>query len=314
MALPEILADRLALPAIAAPMTAVSGPDLVIAACRGGVIGSFPTHNAADAAELDTWLRRITAALDTPDGARSHAPIAPNLVVHRTNSRLRDDLNCLLRHGVELVITSVGSPQPVIAPLHEIGCRVFADVSSMAHVRRALDAGVDGLILLTAGAGGQTGWANPLAFVRAVRQEYDGPVVLAGGVGDGAAMLAAQVLGADLVYLGTRFIATAESCADDAYRAALLEATLDDVKLSDRVGGIPASLLASWLTLDEAAAVPEESAGFQQDRLLRGRNAWSAGHSVAAVDAVTSVAELIQTLREQYERERSRLRELVTTA
>jgi nitronate monooxygenase len=302
MALPEAFAHRLTIPAIAAPMTAVSGPDLVIAACRNGVIGSFPTHNAATIDELDVWMRRISAALHGAENGGPGAPVAPNLVVHRTNSRLQADLDCLVRHGVELVITSVGSPKPVIAPLHGIGCRVFADVSSMAHVRRAVDAGVDGLVLLTAGAGGQTGWANPFAFVRAVRPHFDGPIVLAGGISDGASMLAAQALGADLVYLGTRFIATSESLAADDYRAALVEATLDDVKLSTRVGGIPASLLAGWLAMDEEAAAQTDAEGFQQDRLLRNRTAWSAGHSVAGVDAIVPVAELISTITSQYER------------
>ncbi|MET8427875.1 nitronate monooxygenase [Nocardia sp. NPDC004860] len=314
MALPDSLAHRLTIPAIAAPMTSVSGPELVIAACRNGVIGSFPTHNAATTTELDAWLHEMQAALDVGDRTRPIAPIAPNLVVHKTNDRLRADLDCLVRHGVELVITSVGSPEPVIEPLHEIGCRVFADVSSMAHVWRALDMGADGLILLTAGAGGQTGWANPLAFVRAVRPHFDGPIVLAGGICDGTSMLAAQVLGADLVYLGTRFIATGESRADDAYRTALIESTLDDVKLSTRVGGIPASLLASWLALDDAHPASEAASGFQQDRLLRNRTAWSAGHSVTGVDAVTSVDELIELIGGQYRLAQEQLRLQLTNS
>ncbi|WP_084532099.1 NAD(P)H-dependent flavin oxidoreductase [Nocardia miyunensis] len=306
MALPEALANRLTVPAIAAPMTSVSGPELVIAACRSGVVGSFPTHNAATTEKLDTWLRQIFAALIDHDGPT--APVAPNLVVHRTNTRLQADLDCLVRHGVELVITSVGSPKPVIAPLHAIGCRVFADVSSMAHAQRAIEAGADGLVLLTAGAGGQTGWANPFAFARAVRARYDGPIVLAGGITDGTSILAAQVLGVDLVYLGTRFIATSESLATDEYRTALIESTLDDVILSTRVGGIPANLLASWLARDDqSAANQESSSGFEQDRLLRNRAAWSAGHSVAGVGAVTTVAELVQAITEQYERARDKL-------
>lgn len=312
MALPDTLAHRLTIPAIAAPMTSVSGPELVIAACRNGVIGSFPTHNASTTSELDAWLHQMQTSLDLEDRTGRIAPIAPNLVVHKTNDRLRADLDCLIRHGVEMVITSVGSPEPVIEPLHEIGCQVFADVSSMAHVRRALDVGADGLILLTAGAGGQTGWANPLAFVRAVRPHFDGPIVLAGGICDGTSMLAAQVLGADLVYLGTRFIATTESRADDAYRTALIESTLDDVKLSTRVGGIPASLLASWLALDDANTTSEAASGFRQDRLLRNRTAWSAGHSVAGVDAITPVDELIEVIGGQYRRAQEQLRRQLT--
>lgn len=286
--------QRLALPAIAAPMTTVSTPELVIAACRNGVIGSFPTHNAPDPATLDTWLDRMRDALDP-----AHAPVAANLVVHRSNHRLEDDLRCLVQHRIELVITSVGSPAQVIAPLHDAGAHVYADVASVAHAWRAIDVGVDGLVLLTAGAGGQTGWANPFAFVRAVRDRYDGPIVLAGGISDGHAILAARALGADLAYLGTRFIATHESGAGDDYRAAVVAAGLDEVRLSDRVGGIPASLLTSWLDAhDEDGA--DDATGFRQDRLLSNRTAWSAGHSVSGVSAITSTEAAIGALIADY--------------
>ena len=313
MALAEALTKRMVIPAIAAPMTSVSGPDLVIAACLSGVIGSFPTHNAPTVEVLDTWMRRISASCADADSSKPIAPAAPNLVVHRSNRRLQPDLECIIAHRVELVITSVGSPKPVVDPLHDIGCQVFADVSSMGHAMRALDAGVDGLVLLTAGAGGQTGWANPFAFVRAARKQFDGPIILAGGVSDGASMLAAQILGADLVYLGTKFIATFESLAEDDYRTALVESTLDDVRLSTRVGGIPASLLASWLehNEEEPPTTSPTAGGFEQDRLLRNRSAWSAGHSVSGVDAITSVAELVETIAREYESAREELRALV---
>jgi nitronate monooxygenase len=287
--------QRLTVPAIAAPMTGVSGPDLVIAACRSGVIGAFPTHNAPSVAMLDDWLRRMSDEISVAD-----APVAPNLVVHRSNSRRDADLDCLLRHGVELVITSVGSPAPVIGPLHAAGAKVYADVASLGHAWRALDAGADGLVLLTAGAGGQTGWANPFAFVRAVRQRFDGPVVLAGGISDGQAIFAAEALGVDLAYLGTRFIATHESSADPDYRQALISATLDDVRLSSAVGGIPASLLTCWLDQAETTAGSDADTGFAQDRLLANRDAWSAGHSVSGVHEVVGVGELVATLADEY--------------
>jgi nitronate monooxygenase len=199
---------------------------------------------------------------------------------------------------VELVITSGGSPAPVVGPLHDAGAWVFADVASLGQVSTAMAAGVDGLVLLSAGAGGQTGWANPFAFVRAVRDRFDGTVVLAGGISDGHAILAAQVLGADLVYLGTKFIATHQSGADDNYRRALVSATLDDVRLSDRVGGIPASLLACWLDAQESPSTDNE--GFAQDQLLANRNAWSAGHSVSGVCEILDVGEVIDELLADY--------------
>lgn len=303
MTLPARLAGGLALPVIAAPMTGVSGPDLVVAACRSGVIGSFPTHNARTVDELDDWLRRIRMESAAPGAPGPVAPFAPNLVVHRTNERLAADLGCLVRHRVELVISSVGSPASVLEPLHEAGCLVFADVATMRHVDRALDAGVDGLVLLTAGAGGQTGSANPFAFVRAVRALFDGPVVLAGGVCDGAAVLAAQALGADLCYLGTKFIATRESLADEAYRAALVTAGLDDVVQTSVPSGLPANFLRSWWESRPEAGNGSSApaGGFAHYRTVTGEAVWAAGHSVAGVREVATVAELVETTRKEYE-------------
>jgi nitronate monooxygenase len=294
--------ERLTLPVIAAPMTAVSGPDLVVAACRYGVVGAFPTHNARSVEELDRWLARITAATATAGGPR--APIAANLVVHASYARRDADLECLVAHEVDLVITSVGAPAAVAPRLRSAGVSVFADVATMRHVDRALDAGVDGLVLLTAGAGGQTGMANPLAFVRAVRERYDGTVVLAGGIADGSSILAAQVLGADLVYLGTRLIATSESLASEDYRAALIDADLDDIRLSATVTGLPTNLLSSWL--DRMSTSPAEpSARFDQERLLN-QPVWSAGHGVGSVRNVAPLNQVLADLRVEYEAARRR--------
>ena len=182
--LPSHIARRLRLPLVAAPMLAVSGVELVVAACRNGVIGAFPTANARSVDELDRWLTEIERRLFA--APEDSAPCCPTLVMR--SPRLAEDLACLLAHRVELVITSVGSPAPAVAALHGIGCGVWADVATLAHARKAIAAGVDGLVVLSAGAGGQTGWLNPLAFVRALRAEYDGPLVLAGGVGDGVAL------------------------------------------------------------------------------------------------------------------------------
>ena len=206
---------RLSLPLIAAPMFLVSGVDLVVAACRNGVIGAFPTVNCRSPEQLDEWLAEIEGRLQhhSDETGKPAAPICANLIVHRSNARLAQDLEVLLRHRPEIVITSVGSPTPVLAPLHDAGALVFADVASIRHAERAVAAGADGLVLLTAGAGGQTGWLNPFAFVRAVRQFFDGPIVLAGGISDGHALRAAQALGCDLAYMGTKFIATQESIA-----------------------------------------------------------------------------------------------------
>lgn len=292
--------DRLSLPLIAAPMTGVSGVDLVVAACRNGVIGSFPTHNAGSVDELHRWMGDISDALRA---SGRHAPVAPNLVVHPSNARLAEDLACITRHGTELVITSVGSPAGVVGPLHDSGCQVYADVATQRQAEKAIAAGVDGLVLLSAGAGGQTGQANPFAFVRIVREMFEGTIVLAGGIADGVALYAAKVLGADLSYMGTPFIATQESLAAADYRDALVASTMDDVRLSDAVGGLPASLLGTWLDARDRA--PVEAGDFQQDRLVGDRVVWSAGHGVTTVVDVPSIDTLVSRIREQYLRTRA---------
>jgi nitronate monooxygenase len=303
---------RLKLPLIAAPMFRVSGVDLVVAACRNGVIGAFPTVNCRSPEQLDGWLGDIATQLSRHrDGSGSQpAPVCPNLIVHRSNARLRDDLAVLLRHKPEIVITSVGSPAPVLKPLHEAGALVLADVASIRHARRAVEAGADGLVLLTAGAGGQTGWLNPFAFVRAVRAFFDGPLVLAGGVSDGHALRAATALGCDLAYMGTKFIATRESMADAHYKDMLVKSSADDIVLTRAFTGLQTNMLKPSI---EAAGLdpdnlPEHGAidvgkdidlGARDSRPKRWRDIWSAGHSTSGVTAVLPVADLIaQTLAE----------------
>lgn len=299
-----LFAERLRLPLIAAPMFRVSGLDLTLAACRAGVVGSFPTVNCRSVAELDDWLTRLEAELGPQD-----APFCPNLIMRREN--LREELACLLRHRVELVITSVGAPDPAVAPLHDIGCKVLADVASVRHAEKAIAAGVDGLVLLTAGAGGQTGWANGLAFVRAVRAFYDGPIVLAGGVSDGAALLAAQVAGCDLGYMGTKFIATDESMAEDGYKQMLVDSRLDDVLLSRAFTGLETNTLIPSIVAAglDPKALPTDMTAERANALYgsggetsirRWRDIWSAGHSVSGVDRRGSVAALVEQTAAEY--------------
>lgn len=297
---PDWLQGRLRLPLVAAPMLTVSGPDMVTAACTSGVIGAFPTANCRSVDELDDWLGELGGKLDVYD-----APVAANLIVHRSNRRLEADLEVLVRRRCELVITSVGSPTGVIGDLHDAGVTVWSDVSTIHHVDRAIEAGVDGLILLTAGAGGQTGTMNAFAFVREVRRRYSGTVVLAGGIGDGASLAAARVLGADLGYAGTRFLATRESLAAPEYKAMVTGATSGDVILTDAVTGLPASFLRASLPERQA----ERSAGFDIATTLAGadgsrgsrwQDAWSAGHVTGVIEDVPSVADLVQRLTSEY--------------
>lgn len=314
--LPDRIARRLRLPLIAAPMLAVSGVELVVAACRNGVVGAFPTANARSTEQLDQWLTEIGSRLfAAPEEA---APCCPNLIMR--SPRLAEDLACLVEHKVELVITSVGSPAPAVEALHRVGCLVLADVATLEHARKAVAAGADGLVLLTAGAGGQTGWMNPFAFVRAVREWFDGPLVLAGGISDGVALRAAQVLGCDLGYMGTRFVATHESLAAPAYKQMLVDATLDDVLLTRAFTGLPTSMLLPSIrragldpaTLDETVT-PKTAAQMFGGASHRGdedapgapkrwTDIWSAGHSVSGVHALQSVDALVAEVEQQYHR------------
>jgi nitronate monooxygenase len=319
MSLPAPLESRLALPLIAAPMFLVSGPALVKAACRAGVIGSFPTANCRTVEELDRWLADMGEDLKraADETGRAPAPLCPNLIVHRSNTRVPDDLAAVLRHKAEMVITSVGSPEPVLKPLKDAGCLVLADVASVRHAEKAVAAGVDGLVLLTAGAGGQTGWVNPFAFVRAVRKFWDGIVVMAGGMADGQAIAAAETLGCDLAYMGTKFIATRESLAKDAYKEMLVKSRLDDVLLTRAFTGLETNMLrpsiaAAGLDPDNlpvrgAIDIAKDINASERDKpdgpgssAKRWKDIWSAGHSVSGVADVPSAAELIRRTADEY--------------
>ncbi len=302
MVLPASIAENLRLPLIAAPMFLVSGPELVVAACRAGVIGAFPTANCRTVEDLDEWLTVISS--DTRDAA----PFAANLIVHRSNSRLEEDTEIVAQHRVPLVIASVGSPAPVIEPIHAYGGLVFADIASLRHAEKAVAAGADGLILLVAGAGGQTGWANPFAFVRAVREFYDGPVVLAGGVGDGVGLRAAMMLGCDLAYMGTRFIATRESMAVPTYKEMLVASSMDDIHLTSAFTGLPTSKLRPSIVaagLDPEALPERGMIDVSKDinpntRPKRWKDIWSAGHSVSAVSGCPGVEEMVDEVLQEY--------------
>lgn len=306
------LAGRLRLPLIAAPMLRVSGPDLVSAACRNGVIGSFPTVNARTSEELDSWLVRIADDCARMDGPT--APTCPNIIMRRDPDVLKADLEVLVKHKVEMVIASVGSPAAIIKPLHDIGCKVFTDVASLRHAEKALEVGADGLVLLSAGAGGQTGWVNGMSFVRAIRAMFDGTVILSGGISDGTALWAARVLGCDLGMMGTRFIATAESMATQRYKDMLVESNLDDVMLTQAFTGLDANMLRPSIVA--AGMDPKSLAGpvtpekarelfSEHSKEARGPkrwiDIWSAGHTISGVDAITPASELIAQLAGEYE-------------
>lgn len=308
----------LRLPLIAAPMLRISGIELVSAACRAGIVGAFPTPNARTPDELESWLQRLDHERDLArDAGQPFGPYCPNLIMRRDPDQLRAAIARFAAHRTQVVITSVGSPAAVMPQLRDAGIAVLADVASVRHAEKALQAGVDGLVLLTAGAGGKTGWANPFAFVRAVRAFYDGPIVLAGGLGDGAALWAARVLGCTLGYMGTRFIATRESLAAPAYRQMVVDATLDDIVLTRALTGIPASWLRASLEaagldlaqLPEHLSPDEARQRFGADasgpQPARWADIWSAGHACARVGDVPTVAALVDRLHTEYDQARA---------
>lgn len=301
--LAEGLTRNLRLPAIAAPMFLISGPEMVIAACRAGIIGSFPAPNARTSADLEEWIGRIELALE---GDKDAAPWAINLVVHPSNERLPADLECVVRHRVPLVITALGSPARVVEAVHSYGGLVFADVNSVGFARKAATAGVDGLVLVAAGAGGHTGATAGFAFVEEVRQFWDGPLVLGGAISTGHALRAAEVLGADLAYLGTSLIACDESMAAPAYKDMVVAASAEDIVPSKGITGVT----ANWLKASLAAAgydpanMPEDKKpNFEnaQDDAKAWKNVWSAGQGVGAVRGREPLAQVIARLRHEYD-------------
>src|SRR3954453_23233240 len=247
MALPALLRDTLSIPAVGAPLFIVSNPDLVIEQCKAGIVGSFPALNARPKEVLEKWLKRITGELaeyKAKNPTKKVAPFAVNQIVHSSNDRLRHDVDLCEKYKVPIQITSLRAPDDVVASARRYGCLVFHDVTNVKHAKRALQAGGDGLILVCAGAGGHAGGLSPLALVPEVRQFYDGCLLLSGAIANGASVLAAQALGADLAYIGTRFIATNEANADPRYKQMLVDSTAEDIVYTNLFTGVPGNYLS----------------------------------------------------------------------
>lgn len=291
--------DSLRLPVVCAPMFLISGPELVIAACRAGIAGAFPTPNCRTVEELDSWMDRITGALRPGDG-----PWVANMITHSTNTRLAEDLRLVAKYKPPVVITALGSPRPVMETVKAYGGLVFADVVNLKLARKAAEAGVDGLACVSAGAGGHTGHLSPFAFIPAVREFFDGYIAVGGGVADGAGVAGAIAAGADLVYMGTRFLAAAESMAQPEYKRMVVEAGADDLVISDAVTGTPASWLRASLI---AAGQDPDNLGAAPDRnytsggsAKRWRDIWAAGQGVGAVRDVEPTAQIVDRLVREY--------------
>lgn len=282
-------------------MFLISGPELVIESCRAGIIGAFPTNNARTVAELDAWMTNIVAATQ----ARG-APWAANLITHSTNQRLQQDLELVAQHRPPVVITALGSPKPAIEVVHSYGGLVIADVVNIALARKAVAVGADGLACVSAGAGGHTGFISPFAFISAVRELTDGLVIVGGGIADGQGVAGAITAGADLVYMGTRFIATTESRANDDYKRMVVDANVDDLLVSASITGTPASWLKPSLRRmgmdpEHMPEKPERNYDSSQQGPKRWKDVWSAGQGVGAVRSIESVHAVVDRLAREYD-------------
>jgi nitronate monooxygenase len=311
MPLPTVLQNRLRLPIIGAPMFIVSTPQLVIAQCKAGIVGSFPALNARPASRLDDWLAEITAEL--ADYARANpgrkvAPFAVNQIVHASNDRLEHDVMMCVKHRVPIVITSLRPPAEVVAAVHGYGGVVFHDVINVRHAQKAAGQGVDGIIAVCNGAGGHAGVLSPFALVKEIRAIFDGTIILSGAMSTGADVLAARALGADLAYLGTRFIATLEANASAAYKQMLISSKAEDIVYTSLFSGISGNYLKGSVAQTglDPDALPEADkakmnfgSGGNTD-LKAWKDIWSAGQSVSGIESVDSVDALVARMEREY--------------
>lgn len=318
MPIPASFRDRLSLPVIGAPLFIASTPDLVIEQCKAGVIGSFPALNARPASKLDEWLTRIREELDAYAAANPGAKVAPfavNQIAHASNDRLAHDVEACVRHRVPLIITSLRPPREIVEAAHSYGGLVFHDVINVRHARKAAEQGVDGIIAVCAGAGGHAGMASPFALVREIRQFYAGTIVLSGAMSSGADVLAAQALGADMAYIGTRFLATREANVDGGYKQMIVASSSDDIVYTSLFTGVKGNYLARSVAAAglDPANLPEAdkstmnfgSGGNMEKKAWR--DIWSAGQGAGNIHDVLPTVELVARMIQEYEDARGRI-------
>ncbi|MFG1299975.1 nitronate monooxygenase family protein [Xanthobacter sp. V3C-3] len=299
MPLPAALSGRLRIPAVASPMFLTSGPDLVVEVCRAGVLGTFPALNARTSEGFSQWLDDIDARLADAPGA---APYGVNLIVHKSNPRLQADLAICARHKVPVVITSLGAVKDLVDVVHGYGGLVFHDVISRRHAEKAAEAGVDGIIAVSAGAGGHAGTISPFALVSEIRRIFDGTILMAGAINTGAQILAARAAGADLAYMGTRFIATREAMVSEGFKDMILASSAADIFYTSAISGVNAnflrpSIVAAGLDPDN---LKSHGALDMASEAKAWKTIWSAGQGVGGIDAVMPAAELCDQLAREY--------------
>ncbi len=313
------LKSKLRIPVIGAPLFIISGPDLVIAQCKAGVVGSFPSLNARPLDVLDAWLTRIKSELvahDRDDPDRPAAPFAMNLIVHKSNDRLDEDLKLCVKHQVPVVICSLGAREDVYCAVHSYGGIVLHDVISQFFAHKAIEKGADGLITVAAGAGGHAGVQSPFALVQECREWFDGPIALSGAIANGAAVLAAEAMGADLAYIGSPFIATEEANAAAAYKRAIVNSAADDIVYTNLFTGVHGNYLRT--SIENAGLDPHDlpesdpsvmnfgSGGSSSAKAWK--DIWGCGQGIGAIKTVGTVAEYVDRLAAEYNIARARLR------
>ncbi len=318
MSLPASLQDRLRLPAVASPMFIVSNPDLVIAQCKAGIVGSFPALNARPAEELEVWLKRITEALDAWNQANPDQPAAPfavNQIVHKSNNRLEHDLELCVKYKVPIVITSLGARVDVNEAIHSYGGLVFHDIINNFFAKKAIEKGADGLIAVAAGAGGHAGTQSPFALVQEIREWFDGPLLLSGSIAKGDAILAAQAMGADLAYIGSAFIATDEANADERYKQSIVDSSASDIIYSNLFTGVHGNYLRS--SIEAAGLDPDDLPESDPSKMDFGdgsskawKDIWGSGQGIGAIKKIGPASELIERLKQEYSSARQRMDQL----
>lgn len=317
MALPAIL-QNLEIPVIGSPLFIVSGPDLVIAQCKAGIVGSFPALNARPKEELEKWIVRIKLELDqyqkeNPD--KKVAPFAVNQICHGSNDRLQHDTEICVKHEVPIIITSLQAPKPVYDAIHSYGGIILHDVTNIKHTKKALSIGADGIIAVCAGAGGHAGLLSPFALIPEIRKFFDGPLLLSGSMSTGGSVLAAQAMGADMAYLGTRFIASKEANANEAYKQDIIDSTGEDIVYSSLFSGVHGNYLSKSVARNgmdpnnlpaaDKSTMNFGSGGNTEKKAWK--DIWSAGQGVGSIDDAPSVQEIVDTLKREYLEAKSRV-------
>ena len=313
MSLPSIFQNRLSVPVMGSPLFLVSGPELVIAQCKAGIVGSFPALNARPVSVLGEWLTRIESELGEYAAKNPHLPVAPyavNQICHPSNDRLQADMEICVKHKVPAIITSLQLPQSVVDAAHSYGGKVFHDVTTIRHARKAAEMGVDGLILVCAGAGGHAGTLSPFALLREVRQWFSGTILLSGSIADGYGIAAAQMMGADMAYMGTRFIATQEANAVEGYKQSLIDYAAGDIVYTNLITGVHGNYLAPSLTaagLDPANLSVSDKSKMNfgsggNTKAKAWKDIWGAGQGLGSIKDAPAVATVVERLRDEYAR------------